>query len=143
MTGYNPGNDYLYNRYPQSLEPLDEYQNELIKDFYQLPNRKKILDMAIYTYKKRYGKKPVMTKMMLNWAMDNTIDRGQHWKQTERMHNLNIEASQRLVELMVRLDYDIHLDWFTVQEQKRDTSVANVCGSHFTDRQKYESVNIV
>lgn len=143
MTGYNPGNDYLYNRHPISLEPLDEYQNELIQDFYQPDNRRKILNMAIYSYKKRYGKKPVMTKMMLNWAMDNTIDRGQRWKQNERMHNLNIDAAQRLVELMVRLDYDIHLDWFTVQEQKRDTAVANVCGSHFTDRSKYESVNIV
>lgn len=144
MTSYYESDKYLYNTQPISLEPLDEYQNELIRDFYSPENRKKIVKMAAYTYRKRYNKKPVMREIMLNWAMDNTIDRGQRWKQSIPMHNLNIDASNRLVEQMVDLDYDMNLDWFKVQEQKSFiTSAPEVCGSHFRDKQNFQSVNIV
>jgi len=126
-----------------NYEPLDQYNAELIQDFYSIESREKILKMAIHLYKKRYDDTPKMTKIMLNWAMNNTMDRRHFWKDSIHPHNLRIEAAQRLVEKMVETVYWTNVDWFHVQEQLRDQEVPIVCGSHFRDKQKFQSPNIL
>lgn len=133
-----------YNSNQQSFEPLDEYRNIMLEDFYSKDSRKKIVKMAIKIYQDRYHKKPLFYPPDLNKAMDDISDFGQRWKQSITPHNLRINAAQRLVERMVELDYFVHLDWFQVQANKvHITSEPMVCGSHFTDHRKVMSVNIV
>lgn len=126
-----------------NFEPLDEYQQILLEDFYSPESRRKIVKMAAKLFRQQYGRKPIILKIQVNWAMDNAVDRGQKWKQTERPHNLRIFAAERLLEQMVNTEYDINLDWFAVQEQLRDQAVTTPCGSHFVDRAKYQTSNII
>lgn len=132
-----------HNIDPVNFEHLDQYQAELIKEFYSEESRKKILKMAIHLYKQKYDDTPRMTKIMLNCAMNNTIDRRHYWKDSTHPHNLRIYAAERLVEKMADTVYYTNLDWFKVQEQLRDQEVPIVCGSHFRDKQKFTSPNIL
>lgn len=124
------------------FEPLDEYQNMLQDEYFTAATRKKILAMAVCRYKKVYGTTPPVADWMINWAMADTIDRGR-WKQDISVHNLRIYAAERLFERMATMDYDLNLNWFDVQEQKRNESIATPCGGHFVDRLKVRSVNIL
>ena len=126
-----------------NFEPLDYYQQILLEDYYSPASRKKIVKMAAYTFKKRYGRTPVILKAQVNWAMDNAMDRGGVWKQNTEPHNLRIAAAERLVEQMVDTEYNVNLDWFKVQEQLRDQAAPIVCGAHFIDRVKYQTGNII
>lgn len=125
-----------------NFEPLDEYQDIMLKEFFTPESRKKIVKMATIIFKKRYGKTPSITKLMINWAISDASDRGR-WKQNTSVHNLQLCAAERLVERMVDMDYDTNLNWFDVQEQLRDQEVTTPCGSHFIDRQKVWSPNII
>uniref|UniRef100_A0A6C0JRT0 Uncharacterized protein n=1 Tax=viral metagenome TaxID=1070528 RepID=A0A6C0JRT0_9ZZZZ len=126
------------------VEPLDQYQVMLHEEFFTSASRARIMKLALYQFKKKYGTTPPVADWMINWAMDDTIADRNRWKQTFQIHNLQIWASQRLVERMEDMDYDTNLNWFDVQTQKRDiTSIPSVCGSHFTDRIKYRSPNIL
>ena len=124
------------------MEPLDRYQVMLHEEFFTAESRARIMKLALYQFKKKYGTTPEVADWMINWAMSDTIDRGR-WKQTFQVKNLQIWASERLVERMQDMDYDVNLNWFDVQEQKRNTTIPSVCGAHFTDRIKYRSPNII
>jgi hypothetical protein len=125
-----------------NVEPDDEYQIMLHEEFFTAASRSKIIKMAVKEYKRRYGTTPYVADWMINWAMSDTIDRGR-WKQNTNVHNLQVSSAQRMIERMCDMDYDVNLNWFDVQEQKRNTTIAQVCGSHFTDRIKYRSPNII
>lgn len=126
-----------------NYEPLDEYQDIMMKEFFTLESRRKIVKMATIIFKKRYGKTPSITKLMINYAIADAGGDRNRWKQNVSVHNLQLCAAERLVERMVDMDYDTNLNWFDVQEQLRDQEVTTPCGSHFVDREKYWSSNII
>lgn len=127
-----------------NVEPLDQYQVMLHEEFFTPESRSRILKLALYQFKKKYGTTPPVADWMINWAMADAIADRNRWKQNANIHNIQVWSAERLVERMENMDYDINLNWFDVQEQKRNiTSVPSVCGAHFTDRIKYRSPNIL
>lgn len=125
-----------------NYNPMDFYQQLLIDNFFTNTSKQKILKMAQYLYKRRYGKTPFVADWMINWAVSDTIDKNR-WKQSTDIHNLQILAAERMVERMVDMDFDLNRNWFDEQEQLQQQETPAVCGSHFRDKINYKSPNII
>lgn len=125
-----------------NFTPEDQYQQLLVDEFFTPKSKKRITEMAIYLYKKRYGKTPFVADWMINWAMSDTIDKGR-WKQSTEIKNLQICSAERMVERMVEMDYNVNRNWFDEQEQLQQQETPAICGSHFKDSIKYRSPNIL
>ena len=122
--------------------PLNEYQNTLNEEWFTPENRKRVVAMAIYEWKKRHGTKPIILIEHIDWSMCQVVDQNR-WEQNFRIENLRILAAERLLDRMAEVDYNYGLDYFDTQERLRDQETPIPCGSHFQDKEYYLSPNIL
>lgn len=127
---------------PYNYEPLNQYQDFINNEWFTPENRKRVVGMAIHEWKKRYNTKPIIHTDHVDWAMCDTVDRNR-WKENFRIGNLRILAAERLLERMVELDYNYWLDYYENQERLRTQETPIPCGSHFQDREYYQTANIL
>lgn len=127
---------------PYNYEPLNEYQNVLNTEWFTPENRKRVVGMAMYEWKKRHGTKPIILIEHVNWAMCEVVDRNR-WEENFRIGNLRILAAERLLDRMVEMDYNYWLDYYENQERLRNQETPDPCGSHFRDKEYYPSANIL
>jgi len=127
---------------PYNFEPMNEYQRQINEEWFTPENRKRVVGMAIKEYRRRYGTKPIIITDHVDWSLCTTVDRN-IWEENFRIHNLRIEAAERLIERMVEVNFADGLDYFDNQERLRDQEVPIPCGSHFQDKEYYVSPNIL
>jgi hypothetical protein len=123
-------------------QPLNQYENTLAEEWFTPENRKRVVAMAIYEWRRRHGTKPIILIDHVDWAMCEVVDKNV-WEQNYKIPNLRILAAERLLERMSETDYNYWLDYYDTQARLRDQEVPIPCGSHFQDKQYYKSPNIL